>query len=201
MTASSSYSVCRLWDFITGKVRRDQETGVNATLPRRSGMPPRRPETSSYRLLSTYDMKFFAPIVSALAFLGAASAQSTYIGYPADGTTVKQGEQIVVQVVRPNSIQGSIEVGMVIGLQACEYPGSPGCYPPNQAVGNVLYNGRYDPVLHEMPGRPYENFTVTIPTGDYFVGKTQLSVDRFHLIGAGPAAALEFHNITLNVVA
>ncbi|GLB41548.1 hypothetical protein LshimejAT787_1001480 [Lyophyllum shimeji] len=99
-------------------------------------------------------MKLFTPIVSALAFLGAANAQSTYIRSPADGTTVHRGQKIVVELVRPNSIMGSIEVGMVIGLQACDYPGTPGCLPPNQAVGSVLFNGRYKPILHELPGEP-----------------------------------------------
>jgi len=153
----------------------------------------------SLRLLSTNNMKFFAPILSALAFLGATNAQRSFIGSPSDGATVTRGSQVVVQVVRPNSIQGSIEVGMVIGLQSCSDPTRP-CYPPSQAVGSVLYNGRYNPVIHEQPGRPYQNFTVTIPTADYFVGKAQLSVDRFHLIGAGPSPILEFNNITLNVV-
>lgn len=144
-------------------------------------------------------MKLFVPILSALAFLGATNAQRSFIGSPADGKTVRRGRKLVVQVVRPNSIQGSVEVGMVIGLQSCSDLTRP-CFPPSQAVGSVLYNGRYKPVLHEQPGRPYQNFTVTIPDLDYMVGRAQLSVSRFHLIGAGPAAALEFNNITLNVV-
>jgi hypothetical protein len=57
------------------------------------------------------------------------------------------------------------------------------CAPPNQQVGSVLYKGTYNPQLHEMPGRPYQNFTVTVPDVDYFVGRAQLSVSRFHLIG------------------
>ncbi|KAF8075234.1 hypothetical protein FPV67DRAFT_1446176 [Lyophyllum atratum] len=143
-------------------------------------------------------MKFFVPVLSALAFLGASNAQRSFIGSPLNGATVTSGCNVVVQVVRPNSIQGSIEVGIVIGLQSCPVsdPTRP-CLPPSQAVGAVLFKGTFNPVLHEQPGRPYQNFTVTIPN---FLGKAQLSVSRFHLIGAGPAAVLEFNNITLNVV-
>ncbi|GLB41549.1 hypothetical protein LshimejAT787_1001490 [Lyophyllum shimeji] len=156
-----------------------------------------QPQTFALGLLPTYNMKFLAPIVSALVFIGAVNAQASYIGYPADGTSVKRGEQIVVQVVRPNSIMGSIEVGLAIGLQSCaDRP----CAPANQAIGTVLYHGPYDPEFHEKPGMPYQNFTVTVPTADYFNGKAQLSVNRFHLIGAGPYPVLESNNITLNVV-
>ena len=81
-----------------------------------------------------------------------------------------------------NSIQGSQEVGLAIGLQSCSNPAMP-CYPPSQAVGTVLYKGPFNPEIHEKPGEPYQNFTVTIPTAKYFKGKAQLSVDRFHLIG------------------
>ncbi|KAF8075235.1 hypothetical protein FPV67DRAFT_1665963 [Lyophyllum atratum] len=144
-------------------------------------------------------MKLFVPILSALAFPGASNAQRSFIGNPLDGSSVTRGGKVVVQVVRPNSIQGSIEVGIVIGLQSCSDP-TRTCYPPAQAVGSVLYKGTYNPVLHEQPGRPYQNFTITIPTADYFQGKAQLSVSRFHLIGAGPSATLEFNNITLNVL-
>ena len=86
-------------------------------------------------------------------------------------------------------------------------------------MGAVLFKGRYTPKLHEMPGRPYQNFTVIIPPEYFLQGRALLTVTRFHLIGvshifrcelfrlilfvyskAGPAAVLEFNNVTINVV-
>ncbi|KAG6832763.1 hypothetical protein H0H87_000416 [Tephrocybe sp. NHM501043] len=122
-------------------------------------------------------------LTSALALTAVVKAQRSFISSPSEGTDVTRGSQIVVQVVRPNSIQGSIEVGMVIGLQSCPVTNPYPCAPPQQQVGSVLFSGQFNPVLHEQPGRPYENFTVMIPDTDYFSGRAQLSVDRFHLIG------------------
>ncbi|KAG6809479.1 hypothetical protein H0H92_016086 [Tricholoma furcatifolium] len=140
-------------------------------------------------------MKLFAP---AFAFAAFAAAQRSSIGLPADGAYVAGGSEIIVQVVRPVSIEGSIEVGIVIGLLSCPVTSPYPCPPPSQEVGSVLFNGHFDPEMHEQPGRPYENFTVTIPEG--IPGRAQLSVDRFHLIGGGPSPVLEINNITLNVV-
>ncbi|KAF9465598.1 hypothetical protein BDZ94DRAFT_1214424 [Collybia nuda] len=144
-------------------------------------------------------MKLLATLSLTLCFL-TAHAQRSFIWSPSEGTTVTRGHQFVVQVVRPNSIQGSTEVGIVIGLQSCPVTNPYPCAPPNEQVGSILYNGKYNPQLHEMPGRPYQNFTVTVPDVDYFAGRAQLSVSRFHLIGAGPSPTLELNNVTLNVV-
>jgi len=122
-------------------------------------------------------------------------AQRSFITFPADGSTVVAGRRTVVQVTRPNSLQGSVEVGLVIGLQVCQ---SGTCAPPNQQIGTVLFNGQYSPKLHEQPGRPYQNFTVTIPSS-FPKGKAQLATARLHLIGAGPSPTLELNNITLTV--
>ncbi|KAF8881909.1 hypothetical protein BD779DRAFT_1385373, partial [Infundibulicybe gibba] len=127
----------------------------------------------------------------------AANAQASFIGAPANGTHVKIGSTFTVQVVRPNSLQGSREIGLAIGLLSCtDTP----CTPPGQRVGTVLFAGPYTPVLHEMPGRPYQNFSVML-SPDVFVqkGTAQLNVNRFHLIGAGPTPALEFNGVTVIV--
>lgn len=50
-------------------------------------------------------------------------------------------------------------------------------------MGAVLFRGMYNPKLHEMPGRPYQNFTVTIPPEYFLQGRALLTVTRFHLIG------------------
>ncbi|TFK34055.1 hypothetical protein BDQ12DRAFT_690315 [Crucibulum laeve] len=124
-------------------------------------------------------------------------AQSSFIGYPVGGSKVTSGKKFTVQVVRPNSIEGSTEVGLAIALLSCPDPAFP-CAPPSAQLGSILYTGPFNPQLHEF-GRFYENFTVTVP-GGMAKGTAQLSTSRFHLIGAGPSPILEFNNLTLTVV-
>ena len=143
-------------------------------------------------------------LVSALSALAlcatTANAQASYIRNPTAGTTVTKGQNIVVQVVRPNSIQGSREVGLAIGLYPCGTSPCPSAtYPATVPLGSVLYTGPYNPQLHEIPGNPYQNFTVQVPNQDWFNGKAQLTVTRFHLIGAGPSAVLEQNKVQVNV--
>ncbi|KAF9524266.1 hypothetical protein CPB83DRAFT_898020 [Crepidotus variabilis] len=142
-------------------------------------------------------MKLSTFVVATIGIVGAA-AQRSFIANPIAGTTISPGQHITVQVIRPNSLQGSTEVGLVIALLQCrEDP----CPPPSSQLGNVLYNGQYNPVLHEQPGRPYQNFTVTVPgfqAGDG-LNKAQLATARFHLIGAGPSPTLELNTVQLNL--
>ncbi|KDR82929.1 hypothetical protein GALMADRAFT_238600 [Galerina marginata CBS 339.88] len=142
-------------------------------------------------------MKFLSIIVVFVYALGA-NAQASHIGFPPSGTSVTPGKHLTVQVVRPNSIQGSTEAGLVIGLLTCTFNPN-GCPPPNAQVGTILFNGKFSPTIHEIPGQPYQNFTVTIPTG-FTTGTAQLSTNRFHLIGAGPSPILESNAVTLTVV-
>ncbi|KAF9031443.1 hypothetical protein BJ165DRAFT_1306002, partial [Panaeolus papilionaceus] len=126
-------------------------------------------------------------------------AQASHIGLPLDGTTVKQGKKFVVQVIRPNSIQGSIEAGLVIGLLPCQwFTTDPQCPPPSAQIGSILFNGKFSPQFHEIPGQPYQNFTVTVPA-EFPLGVAQLATARFHLIGAGPSPTLELNNVTVLV--
>ncbi|KIK58305.1 hypothetical protein GYMLUDRAFT_75057 [Collybiopsis luxurians FD-317 M1] len=131
------------------------------------------------------------------SLVGGAAAQASFVRLPTANSTLTQGHHFVVQLVRPNSIQGSIEVGLAIGVLTCT-PGFP-CPDPTSQMGTVLYNGQYNPKLHELPGEPYENFTLTIPTG-LPTGQSQIGVVRLHLIGAGPSAVLEQHAVPVTVV-
>ena len=49
-------------------------------------------------------------------------------------------------------------------------------------MGDVLYQGPYDPRPHGAGGN-YQNFTVTIPFNEDLIGQSQLTVNRFFLIG------------------
>ncbi|KAF8157977.1 hypothetical protein B0H34DRAFT_656469 [Crassisporium funariophilum] len=126
-------------------------------------------------------------IASTCAFT--AAAQRSFIAAPLSGANITPGQQLTVQIIRPNSLQGSTEVGIVIGLQSCVTHPDGQCAPPNQSVGSVLFNGDYNPQLHEQPGRPYQNFTVTIPTG-FPSGGVQLASARFHLVGVSTSTMI-----------
>ncbi|KAG5635276.1 hypothetical protein H0H81_011839 [Sphagnurus paluster] len=107
-------------------------------------------------------MKFLAPFAF-LASLAAVSAQSVNIASPIAGTSVRPGHSLNVEIDRPNSLEGSIEVAIVIGFESCPtYP----CYPAAGGMGTVLYNGPYNPQYQASAPHlpPHQNFTVTIPS-------------------------------------
>ncbi|PPQ68377.1 hypothetical protein CVT24_004797 [Panaeolus cyanescens] len=110
-------------------------------------------------------------------------AQRAFIGLPTEGATLTRGQTFTVQLVRPNSLQGSTEVGLIIGLAPCDLFGpTPTCASPQSRIGSILFNGDYKPQFHEQPGRPYQNFTVKVPA-EFPTGQAQLSTARFHLVG------------------
>jgi len=119
-------------------------------------------------------------------------AQSVQIGAPARGATYRPGHRITVEVDRPDSLEGSDEVAVVIALFPCESATS--CPGPENELGDILYNGPYNPQFHNVPGLPpkppHQNFTVTVP--DTFPsGSAQLGVVHLCLTGAAPYAYLQ----------
>ncbi|KAJ7244431.1 hypothetical protein B0H12DRAFT_1309555 [Mycena haematopus] len=133
------------------------------------------------------------------AMLTIAFAQRADIGAPADGSTVRRGSKIIVEIDRPDTLTGSTEVAIIVGLWHCGGSESV-CPPPSEVLGTILYNGPYAPEFHNSDSKPpYQNFTVKIPL-DAPIGKAQLGVAHLSLVGAGPFPFLETFNITLNVV-
>ncbi|KAG6887339.1 hypothetical protein C0995_015968 [Termitomyces sp. Mi166 len=126
-------------------------------------------------------------------------AQSIVIGYPADGASVTPGSNLTVEIDRPDTLTGSTEVAVVIGVISCP---TSGCRSVGDGVGTVLYNGGYDPQFHTtapVSKPPHQNFTIAIPS-TLPKGKAQLGVVHTTLIGALLFPFLETRNITLNVV-
>ncbi|KAF9068134.1 hypothetical protein BDP27DRAFT_1295460 [Rhodocollybia butyracea] len=145
-------------------------------------------------------MKTFTRLAAlpALLFLRAV-AQSIEVTLPAADTILFQGQPFVVQVVQPDSIISSIEVGLAIGVLHCT--ATPCQADPITQLGDVLYYGPYDPEFHEPGQQPYQNFTVTIPEGEFDgqTGIAQLGVVRLRLIGAGPSATLDQVAVSVTV--
>lgn len=67
----------------------------------------------------------------------------------------------------------------MIGFASC---GSAPCHSATDLLGDILYNGSFNPVYHETSLPPYQNFTVTVPSSAT-KGKGQINVAHFSLIG------------------
>ncbi|KAF8219087.1 hypothetical protein L208DRAFT_1373683 [Tricholoma matsutake] len=139
-------------------------------------------------------MKLFNVVSSIFLLITTAVAQNVVIGSPANGTSVTAGCNLTVEIDRPRTLSGSIDVSVVIGLQSC--PTFP-CAPPDGILGNILFYGPYTPNLNGSP--PSQNFTVTIPA-QMPKGRAQLGVAHLALIGAGLGPFLETLNITLDII-
>jgi hypothetical protein len=84
-----------------------------------------------------------------------------------------------INIFLQDSLTGSEEVAVVIGIQSC--PGAP-CIAPADYMGQILYNGPFNPQFHEAYNPPYENFTVQIPSS-IASGTALLGVAHVTLVG------------------
>ncbi|KAF4167367.1 hypothetical protein CNMCM6936_005324 [Aspergillus lentulus] len=129
-----------------------------------------------------------------LVFVAATvSAQNAAIGLPSEGENLTPGSSTVVQIQRPNSLTGSQEIAVAIGLSSCA---DSKCYAPEDVLGTILYNGPFKPEYHESGQPPYQNFSVNIPEA-IGKGKAQLNVAHVSLVGAGPFPFMETLNRTV----
>lgn len=152
-------------------------------------------------------MKLFAVLGSLAA---ACYAQNVAIGSPLGNSTVYPGQYINVEVLKPvsrhmldclfvlsrfvrpqNSLSSSTEVAVVVSMAPCP---SDGCtstsYNPANFLGQILYNGPYNPQPHpeDQPfyRPPYQNFTLPVPTSFTPGEKVAVIVTHFSLIGVRP---------------
>ncbi|THU95700.1 hypothetical protein K435DRAFT_839360 [Dendrothele bispora CBS 962.96] len=140
-------------------------------------------------------MKTFTAVLSALSLATVAFAQSAQIGYPTEGTSVTAGSTLNVDIIRPNTISSSEEVGIVLGLSSCNQRA---CFAPNLTMGTVLYNGDFDPQFGDE-NQPHQNFTIEIPS-DFTKGSAQLNFAHFYLLGASLAPSLENSSVNITIV-
>ncbi|KAI0366682.1 hypothetical protein BV20DRAFT_638057 [Pilatotrama ljubarskyi] len=121
---------------------------------------------------------------------------------PPPRSTFSPGEQFVVDVDRPDTLTGSQEVSVAIGLLSCLGQAPPGtCDGINTAeeIGTSLYAGPYTPQLRPGGSDLFQNFTVTVPVG-FQKGAAALSVAHFSLVGARNWPTLEILNETVFIV-
>ncbi|KAJ7625293.1 hypothetical protein DFH06DRAFT_1229077 [Mycena polygramma] len=145
-------------------------------------------------------MEFILNLLTISCFyIAAVWGQRSFIGSPHPGDTLHFNKNFTLQLVRPNGLQSSTEIGIAIGLLSCPVSQGPVCPPPTSQLGTILFTGQFAPTRH-TDNTIYENFTLTVPNNDFLsAGRAQLAVVRLHLIGAGPSPVLEINNITVNL--
>ncbi|KAL6232793.1 hypothetical protein BDW75DRAFT_242630 [Aspergillus navahoensis] len=137
-------------------------------------------------------MKTFALLTLAATAL----AQSAGLQLPG-GTKLTAGSDVIVQVTRPNSLTGSTELAVAIGLQSCP---NTECIPAVEMLGTAqLFHGDFNPQYHEYYLPPYENFTVTIPESTA-KGKAVVAVAHAALVGASNMPLFEVLTSTVTIV-
>ncbi|KAH8689363.1 hypothetical protein BGW36DRAFT_433367 [Talaromyces proteolyticus] len=122
-------------------------------------------------------------------------SQSVQIGLPKLGTQVAAGSDQTIQIQRPDTLTGSNEIAIVIGISPCR---DGKCTSPADSMGTILYKGGYDPEFHNGVQPPYQNFTVEVPkdiSGLALIGVTHLS-----LVGASAYPLIQFLNQTVTVI-
>ncbi|KAJ8474696.1 hypothetical protein ONZ51_g7048 [Trametes cubensis] len=126
-------------------------------------------------------------IFAVAALVASAMAQGVVISAPPPLATLTAGETTVVEVVRPDSLTGSQEVSVAIGIQSCVGRAPAGTCDGVDTSGYIgtspLYVGPYTPEI--VPGGHsaalVQNFTVTVP--DYLQpGAAVIAVAHFSLI-------------------
>ncbi|EKM52099.1 uncharacterized protein PHACADRAFT_165414 [Phanerochaete carnosa HHB-10118-sp] len=146
-------------------------------------------------------MKYFA-VITALA--ATCLAQNIVINIPAANSTVSPGQWVTVEVDKPGAQSPSTEVALVLSMAPCP---SVGCtdpsYNPSNQLGQILYNGPYNPQYHPETGvgKPqYQNFSIEVPTSFTSGENIALIATHINLIGAGPEPALQVLFVPLTVV-
>ncbi|KAL2809130.1 hypothetical protein BJX63DRAFT_406675 [Aspergillus granulosus] len=137
-------------------------------------------------------MKTFTLLTS---FVATALAQNVFVNLP-EGPNIQAGGEVLIQVVRPNSLTGSRDMAVAIGIQPCN---GGRCLPAESTLGTAIYNGPYTPQIHESSGMPYENFTLAVPA-DLATGPAVVGVAHAALVGASNWPFFEVVNTTATVV-
>ncbi|PSR94659.1 hypothetical protein PHLCEN_2v4391 [Hermanssonia centrifuga] len=159
-----------------------------------------------------------------VCFVAACLGQSINIAAPLINSTVSAGQNITVEIDRPvcigipvvrcsgtdsvlelqRTLSASEEVALVLSMVSC----SPSCtdpsYDPSSSLGDILYNGLFDPEDHPVtpPDHkpPYQNFTVQVPTSFTSGEEIALIATHFTLVGAGPQPIVEVKFLPLEIV-
>ncbi|KAF8882741.1 hypothetical protein CPB84DRAFT_1750814 [Gymnopilus junonius] len=124
--------------------------------------------TDSHLYKRRHIFSFATALISLLLGSIPALSQRTTLAYPPSGLNVTAGSQITVEVQRTSTTSSVTEVGLVIAMMACP---AGNCFPPDEWLGTVLYNGPFNPqFINDGDWQAHQNFTVTVP--EYFTPGT-----------------------------
>ncbi|KAF3402998.1 hypothetical protein DPV78_003654 [Talaromyces pinophilus] len=139
----------------------------------------------------------YKSILSLSLIASTALAQSVFIGLPAAGAQLYTSTNATFQIQRPDSLTGSQEIAVVIGINKCGSGAT--CSSPEDSMGTVLYNGPFDPQFHETYLPPYQNFSLEIPEGAA-TDNGIVTVAHFSLVGASTYPLIEYLNQTVTII-
>ncbi|KAG2121922.1 hypothetical protein DEU56DRAFT_833223 [Suillus clintonianus] len=135
-------------------------------------------------------------LVATALMAASVCAQGAFINLPTPGSSITAGTNFTVQIGRPDTITGSQEISIVIGIQSCP---TGNCLPLNWDLGTVLYAGPFNPQFGSGAYDPYEDFSVQIPAS-FVTGQAQLGLAHFSLIGELFWPNLQLVNETVYVI-
>ncbi|CDO75673.1 hypothetical protein BN946_scf184941.g26 [Trametes cinnabarina] len=132
-----------------------------------------------------------------LALAMSAFAQGISIVQPTSGTSQRAGDPLTVVVAKQDSLTGSTDVSIAIGLWSCATTDCDDI--PQEDLGTVLYTGSYSPKLDES-GEDTQDYIVRVPATTAS-GPARLTVAHFYILGASSIATLDYAHTTLNITA
>ncbi|KAG2087452.1 uncharacterized protein F5147DRAFT_588092, partial [Suillus discolor] len=123
-------------------------------------------------------------------------AQTIELGFPQNGDNFSPGQQVTAQVIKPQAMAPTVQVGIALAIDHCE---NGSCPDPADGLGFYLYAGPWTPEAHDPSYIYYQNFTVTIPS-NLAKGPAIFTLTHLCLIGVVWYPLLEFRNATVNIV-
>ncbi|OAX38184.1 hypothetical protein K503DRAFT_179190 [Rhizopogon vinicolor AM-OR11-026] len=135
-------------------------------------------------------------LVSTILMAVSVCAQGANINEPIPGSSIAAGSNFTVQIGLPDTLTGSEEIAIVIGIQSCT---SGNCLPVSEDMGTILYEGPFNPQFGSGASDPYEDFSVQLPAS-FATGQAQLGLAHFNLVGELYWPNLQLVNETIYVV-
>jgi len=137
-------------------------------------------------------------VLIAATFAAAAFAQNIAIGVPLPGNTIFPGEQLGVEVVKPDSLTSSRDIAVEISLAHI------GCDNPTCAAfpgpATVLFSGPYNPQVRSRGTSAIEDFAVMVPSSFQQGDVALLVVKHWAAVGVSEYETFDSQNVTLKVV-
>ncbi|OCH94587.1 hypothetical protein OBBRIDRAFT_722450 [Obba rivulosa] len=113
-------------------------------------------------------------ILALASLIGYALAQQAIFLLPEPGTSIAPGATVEVELHQADTTSSLAELGIAIGLMVCPSDGCAYWDPANDGIGQILYNGPFNPQWN--PDGYTQSFNLTFPnvTGPSILSLTQM---------------------------